>query len=741
MSEQKIRIAGELNILILCLMTAFPVAWLLQTAKSTDISMQYFILYYGALLFVDLLLIALDRDKMLYYGAAVLPVAVFVVFKDRELTLNAVSAFIVFTLLMLLYRSRRSRIVLAVISVALIVICMEKTGMPRIVAISLVGLITLAVSGYVTKHNKYALTMVMLIECIVFLINVDTTPLLWKPLVKGADKVWRVVDGAFKNAEYKFGAFDNVSYTGYGEPGGMFKGVNYRYREELNVEVVGKITMIYLKGASYATISKDGVSGKIEEDITDNGWFALYLNSLYNAGISKAEARSFSKLLKVNVKYEYMETDDVMRSANLLSIVEDNGNGKKEKDHEYSFNYVALDYANPYLDAVVRGIPVQSGLRNKTGYGTGMAYDYYYKLNKSLAGNNDGKFQVAPYFIIKDYAYKIYNINLDNIMDKATYEQAFINYEKDMTDKRYLDDSFVTDRIRQLSLDVTKAAVTDYDKARSIEAFLRQYSYDTSVDLRGKDNFIEAFLFETQSGYCAHYATAMVEMLRSVGIPARYTQGYRHITDKGELIYSNESHAWPEAFIKGMGWVPFEPTVIFVSAPESGWGLRPEEEKVDDDMEEISGYDPATAIPPSDVETQKKKAGANGDTNGGTDSSSIKDTIIDLLKHSGIYLLGIILVAGVLVMIYRVYEVIRYRRMNAQDKVFADIGMISKKCDKHLSDDVKILSVFDYIPYIKQKKTEYDLNDVFEEYYRIRYRGDEPSAEYVIKLHELAKSI
>ena len=67
--------------------------------------------------------------------------------------------------------------------------------------------------------------------------------------------------------------------------------------------------------------------------------------------------------------------------------------------------------------------------------------------------------------------------------------------------------------------------------------------------------------------------------------------------------------------------------------------------------------------------------------------------------------------------------------------------MISKKCDKHLSDDVKILSVFDYIPYIKQKKTEYDLNDVFEEYYRIRYRGDEPSAEYVIKLHELARSI
>ena len=79
--------------------------------------------------------------------------------------------------------------------------------------------------------------------------------------------------------------------------------------------------------------------------------------------------------------------------------------------------------------------------------------------------------------------------------------------------------------------------------------------------------------------------------------------------------------------------------------------------------------------------------------------------------------------------------------VNFQDKVFADIGMISKKCDKHLSDDVKILSVFDYIPYIKQKKTEYDLNDVFEEYYRIRYRGDEPSAEYVIKLHELARSI
>ena len=79
--------------------------------------------------------------------------------------------------------------------------------------------------------------------------------------------------------------------------------------------------------------------------------------------------------------------------------------------------------------------------------------------------------------------------------------------------------------------------------------------------------------------------------------------------------------------------------------------------------------------------------------------------------------------------------------MSSREKVMADIGTISRKCDKRLLEWEKALSVFDYIPYIDQKKTDYDLNEMFSEYYRVRFRGDEPAKEFVKRLHELAGSI
>ena len=469
--------------------------------------------------------------------------------------------------------------------------------------------------------------------------------------------------------------------------------------------------------------------------MTDNSWFAIYLNALYNAGITKEEARSFSKLLKVNVEYEYMQTEDVMRSSNLLLIDGEDAGRELTKDHKYSFNYVAMDYANPYLDMVAGGDNLSNGVP-----GTAMAYDYFYHLKQQVK-QGDGLYHL-PYFIIKDYAYKLYNIKLEDIMDENTYEKAFEQYERDRTDERYLEDSLITDRIRELSESVTKDCTNDYDKARSIEAFLRQYTYDTNVDLRGRDNFIESFLFEEQRGYCVHYASAMVEMLRSVGIPARYTQGYRHITDKGVMVYSNEAHAWPEAFIDGIGWVGFEPTVIFVSATDAGWGLRPQGEAAPKEEEEQVLYDPTTAVPPSDVETQQKKA-ARKEENGALDNDEAKDenAMMDIVKYAGIYLLGIAGMIIIMFLLYRLYEIIRYNRMSEHEKVLADMDTISRKCDRQLREGEQALSVFDYIPYIRQKGTEYDLQKLFEEYYRVRFRGDEPTKEFASKLHEIAGSV
>lgn len=68
------------------------------------------------------------------------------------------------------------------------------------------------------------------------------------------------------------------------------------------------------------------------------------------------------------------------------------------------------------------------------------------------------------------------------------------------------------------------------------------------------------FLFGDMTGYCVHFAHATVYLLRSLGLPARVATGYmvpessRH-SGSALLIDGRASHAWPEIYLEGVGWV------------------------------------------------------------------------------------------------------------------------------------------------------------------------------------------
>jgi hypothetical protein len=78
---------------------------------------------------------------------------------------------------------------------------------------------------------------------------------------------------------------------------------------------------------------------------------------------------------------------------------------------------------------------------------------------------------------------------------------------------------------------------------------------------------VENFLFNSKTGVCYEYATAMVMLARAAGIPARYCEGFnmsryqlnsKH--DTNYVITAMDAHGYPELYIKGYGWMPFEPT-------------------------------------------------------------------------------------------------------------------------------------------------------------------------------------
>jgi transglutaminase-like putative cysteine protease len=115
---------------------------------------------------------------------------------------------------------------------------------------------------------------------------------------------------------------------------------------------------------------------------------------------------------------------------------------------------------------------------------------------------------------------------------------------------------------------------TPYDTARAIEAYLRDgrnftYSTDvTHVDCGGR-GVVDCFVV-SRKGYCEHFASTMVMMLRTRGIPARFVEGFlpgdRDASGR-ETIRRDRAHAWVEAWIPGAGWMDFDPTGGGVGLP------------------------------------------------------------------------------------------------------------------------------------------------------------------------------
>ena len=95
------------------------------------------------------------------------------------------------------------------------------------------------------------------------------------------------------------------------------------------------------------------------------------------------------------------------------------------------------------------------------------------------------------------------------------------------------------------------------------------FVYSLEPERLGSDA-IDEFLFRTRVGFCGHYASAFVVLMRAAGIPARVVTGYlggEWIPFGGYLLVrQSEAHAWAEVWLTGSGWTRVDPTAVV--APE-----------------------------------------------------------------------------------------------------------------------------------------------------------------------------
>ena len=122
-------------------------------------------------------------------------------------------------------------------------------------------------------------------------------------------------------------------------------------------------------------------------------------------------------------------------------------------------------------------------------------------------------------------------------------------------------------RTLALAEEIRSRSGRDADRVRAVVDHLRRggYQYTLSPPLLGR-NSIDEFLFDTRQGYCEHYASAFVFLMRALDVPARVVTGYQggelNPVDGFVTVRQLDAHAWGEVWLQESGWVRVDPTAI-----------------------------------------------------------------------------------------------------------------------------------------------------------------------------------
>ena len=134
----------------------------------------------------------------------------------------------------------------------------------------------------------------------------------------------------------------------------------------------------------------------------------------------------------------------------------------------------------------------------------------------------------------------------------------------------------VNPRARQLTAEWRSQAANDDALVRMALTYFNRsgFSYTLEPPPLGI-NSVDEFLFESKQGFCEHYASAFVFLMRASGIPARVVTGYQggEYNELGDyfIVRQSDAHAWAEVWFRNRGWMRIDPTAaIAPSRIQSG---------------------------------------------------------------------------------------------------------------------------------------------------------------------------
>lgn len=237
----------------------------------------------------------------------------------------------------------------------------------------------------------------------------------------------------------------------------------------------------------------------------------------------------------------------------------------------------------------------------------------------------------------------------------------------------YTEDVELSEEVQEYLDQITAYAWTDVEKLRAIEAELSSFDYtmtpgelpDTITDSAA---FLDYFLLESRTGYCSHFATAFTLLARAEGFPARYVQGFCvPMRGGGETkVYSDMAHGWPEVYLEGIGWIPFEPTPGYAGVRYTPWAAL-------SDQSDQTGTSESAQLHRNEPGTRSEDVSVEEETETTVGDKIDVGQIRRFLRSVAILLLSVMGAGAAIYILSRLIGRYRYMRMSVEQRFRTEV--------------------------------------------------------------------